>query len=460
MFLYRKVIPGLAINSYIVGDEKAAVCAVIDPIRDVSEYIKVADAAGMQITDILETHVHSDFVSGAVELKHRLKGKPQIHCSGMGGKECTPHYADHVVADGDEIRLGSLYLRALHTPGHTPEHVTWKLYDETKGKEPRILFTGDCLFVGEVGRPDLLGQEASKMLAKKLYHTVFDLLTTLPDQTEVFPAHGAGSVCGKAIGTLPSSTIGREKQTNPSLKKLPEEEWISQLMSKLPHPPAYFKKVRELNKNGPTSSSEVLSRCRPLPLSEVQRQLEKGAVVLDVRSKELFASSHIPGCINIPLSPNLAAWAGWVLPPDRPIILLLEFPAQVAEVLTQLSIIGYDDQILGYLDSGMSNWIKDRLPTESIKTISAEGLKEVLNQPAVLVLDVRTPAEWQKYHINNAQHIPLNELSERIAEIPKGLHVHAICGSGYRSSIAASVLKRSGFQRVTNVFGGMSAWVE
>src|SRR5439155_23905981 len=245
MFFHQRFIPGLAIASYMVGDEKAKEVAVIDPTRDVDEYIRVAKDEGLRITQILETHVHADFVSGSAELKARLKGEPVIHVSGMGGKEWTPPYADQVAQrEGHEVKVGSLRLAAMHTPGHTPEHVSWALFDDSRSKEtPWLIFTGDFLFVGDVGRPDLLGEEARKALAHQLYQSVFEKLPPLADFTEIFPAHSSGSLCGKALSSRRSSTIGFERRFNGSLRPMAEAQWIERLLSGMPLAPPCFRRM-------------------------------------------------------------------------------------------------------------------------------------------------------------------------------------------------------------------------
>jgi hydroxyacylglutathione hydrolase len=235
MFFHQRFIPGLAIASYMIGDERTKEVAVIDPTRDVDEYLRIARDEGLRITHVFETHVHADFVSGSAELKARLAEggtAPTVHASGMGGKEWTPPYADHVVRDGDEVAIGSVRLKAVHTPGHTPEHVMWVVFDDTRSRDvPWLAFTGDFLFVGDVGRPDLLGEEARRQLAHQLYRSVFDVLPPLPEFAEVFPAHGAGSLCGKAIGSRRSSTIGFERRFNTSLKPAAEGEWTERLLN-------------------------------------------------------------------------------------------------------------------------------------------------------------------------------------------------------------------------------------
>jgi hydroxyacylglutathione hydrolase len=458
--MHQRFIPGLAIASYMVGDEKAKEVAVIDPTRDVDEYIEIAKHEGLRITHILETHVHADYVSGSVELKARLHGGPQIHVSGLGGNEWTPSYADHVVKDGDDIKLGSLRLSALHTPGHTPEHLTWALYDESRSKEvPWLLFTGDFLFVGDVGRPDLLGEQERKILANQLYQSVFKTLPPLPDFTEVYPAHGAGSLCGKAIGSRRSSTLGYERRFNASLQSKPEAQWTSALLKGMPLAPPYFRRMKTVTDQGPVLGHDLPGQKR-LSAKEIHERLCADCLVLDVRPKEAFAAAHIPNAINIPLGPNLPTWAGWVLPYDKHLVVVASSPTVVPEVVTHLIRVGLD-QVEGYMEDGMDAWEDHGFPLAQLHTLSVQELDAKLRQTRSeqpFVLDVRADGEWDAGHIDGAHHIHGGLLQERFNEIPKDKPVVVICGSGYRGSIAASFLQREDYRDVSNVLGGMSAW--
>jgi hydroxyacylglutathione hydrolase len=461
MFFHQRFIPGLAIASYMVGDEKAREVAVIDPTRDVEEYVEVAKREGLRITHVLETHVHADYVSGSRELKARLGGEPQVHSSGMGGKEWTPPYADHVVKDGDEVRLGSVRLKAVHTPGHTPEHLTWALYDDARsGEVPWLLFTGDFLFVGDVGRPDLLGEAARKELAHQLYRSVFRTLPPLPDFTEIFPGHGAGSLCGKAIGSRRSSTIGYERRFNPALREMPEEQWTATLLKGMPLAPPYFRRMKAVNAAGPAVLGHERPGQRRFTASQVHERLCEHCLVLDVRPKEAFAAAHVPGAINIPLGPNLPTWAGWVLPYDKHILIVPSSPADVPEVVTHLTRVGLDD-VQGYMEDGMDAWENHGFEIGQLESVSARSLAERLRGGAAqrpFVLDVRSESEWDAGHVEGANHIHGGVLKDRFSEVPKDRPVAVICGSGYRGSIAASFLKSNGYERVANVLGGMSAW--
>lgn len=460
MFFHQRFVPGLAIASYMLGDEKTREVAVIDPTRDVDEYIQLAKEHGLHIKHVLETHVHADFVSGSAELKSRLPGVI-VHCSGMGGSEWTPPYADHVAKHGDEVLLGSVRLTALYTPGHTPEHMTWALFDESRSKEvPWLLLTGDFLFVGDVGRPDLLGEEARKALAHQLYSSVFNTLPAYPDFTEIFPSHGAGSLCGKAIGSRRSSTLGFERRFNPALVASPEAQWTQKLLNGMPLAPPYFRRMKKVNATGPKTIGPDLPGQQRITAKQVHERMCEHCLVLDVRPKEAFASAHIPGSINIPLGPSLPTWAGWVLPYDKPTLIVPNDPNDVPEVVTHLLRVGFDD-VQAYLDDGIEAWENNGFEVGQLQILTAQDLAKKLKLPASegpFVLDVRTESEWNGGHIDDAHHIHGGLLQERYKDVPKDRQIAVICGTGYRASIAASFLKHEGYTDVANVLGGMSAW--
>lgn len=456
MFLYKKFVPGLAIYSYMIGDEKTKKCAVIDPTRDVEEYIQVAAAHGLNITDILETHVQADYILGSKELKHRLQNKPIIHASGMGGKEWTPSYVDQSVKNGDEVNLGNIRLKALHTPGHTFEHLCWLLFDDIYNRDtPCCIFTGDLLFTGDIGRPDLLGDEHSEPLARKLYHSLFNVIADLPEFIEIYPGHGAGSRCGASIGSRESSTLGYERLFNQSLKKQEESVWVKLLLSRQPPIPRYFSKVKSMNVIGP----EILYG-KPLPKSIGAKELNdqiKQLCIVDIRSKEAFSAAHIPMSINIPLTEAFAMWAGTVLPYDMPLVLVFDQQSDLNIAITQLSRIGID-RVQGYLEGGITSWETLGLPLSNINTISVNDLAQAPSTHTPYILDIRTKAEWNAGHIKNAIHQPLGDPDIIAKDIPSGQAVTVICGSGLRASIACSLLKKAGVTNVCNVLGGMMAW--
>ena len=462
MFLHRHFVPGLAAASFIVGDERAKVAAVIDPLRDVEEYVRVAAEQKLSITHILETHVHADFISGARELKAALGGAPKIVSSAMGGPEWTPAYADIRAAEGEEIALGSLKLKAIYTPGHTPEHVTWALYDTTRSSdEPWMLFTGDFLFVGSIGRPDLLGKEEQQKLAHQLYDSVFGRASKIPDFAEVYPSHGAGSLCGKAIGSRDSSTLGYERRFNESLQHKPEPQWVQSIMKDMPAAPPYFRRLKKINVLGPAilGGRENWPGRKSLSAKQVRELSRAGeALVLDIRPKEAFAAAHVPGSINIPLDNNLPTWAGWVLPYEKRLVIIAENDRDVDAAVIHLLRVGFDE-IVGYLEGGMAAWEQAGLPTDSFEMIDAPTLAERLRgDTRPLVLDVRSDSEWDAGHIEGARHVHAGMIEQHLDEIPRDRPVAVICGSGFRASIAASLLKRHGLKDVSNVAGGMTAW--
>ncbi|MEI8364942.1 MAG: rhodanese-like domain-containing protein [Parachlamydiaceae bacterium] len=447
--------PGLAINTYLIFDEVEKRGALIDPTRQVERYISQAIQDGVQITDIFETHVHADFVSGALELKKALNNKPTIHCSGMGGKEWIPCYADHIVQDHDDVRLGSLRFQAWHTPGHTPEHVIWLVFDERRSlKAPEIAFTGDLLFVGSVGRPDLLGPAAEEHLAKQLYHSLFKLLHSLPDFVEIYPAHGAGSLCGKAIGSKLSSTFGYEKQCNPGLVPQPYGTWLKQLHDNMPPAPHYFSAMKRINVTGPRISER--KEALFLLTKEHIREHISSYIFLDVRRPEEFSSGHIKNAINVPFSPSFPQWAGVALPENPQLVIVLDTPELVSQMITTLKLIGIDD-ILGYIN--IREW-NEADKKEMFVASPMIDVKELGSKPNdYYVIDVRTLSEWNAGHIDGAHHLELAKSPEFLSTIPGNKPIAVICHSGNRASIVASLLMREGREKVFNVRGGMQAWL-
>lgn len=457
MFFQRIFTPSLAINSYLIGDEKSKKCIVIDPTRHVVPFIIQAQNAGLDITDILETHVHADYVSGAKELKHQLNDKPLIYASGMGGKKWIPHYADVIVEKGRQIRIGHLRFEAIHTPGHTPEHVMWICYDESRSSTtPWFAFTGDSLFVGSVGRPDLLGSEEMATLAPQCYNTVFHILALLPDFIEIFPGHGEGSFCGKSLQSRSSSTIGYERLFNPYLKIKTVENWINDLLKELPPIPPYFSRLKKVNIEGPPLLSSLKTKIWENGKSEGVDFKE--LFLVDVRHPEPFAASHIRGSLNIPFSQSFCQWAGWLIPAEIPLGLVIENSLIYSEVIEQLRLMGFDQEI----------WViqlgdhQQDFPCSfsSFPLMEIDDLaKEQPEFKSLYVLDVRTAEEWRTGHIPGANHLELNELQRDIKQIPNHHQSIAIlCRSGQRASIAASLLEKHGYSSVANVRGGMQAW--
>lgn len=454
MLLRHFFTPGLFINSYLIFDEETRRGCVIDPTREIEVYLSRAMQEGIEITDIIETHVHADFVSGAPELKAALSGKPLIHCSGLGGKEWVPTYADHVVQNKDVVELGLLRLEAWHTPGHTPEHVMWVVYDGNRSTTvPEIVFTGDLLFVGSVGRPDIFGQEAEKILAKQLYQSLFAVLYALPDFLEIYPAHGAGSLCGKKIGIKPYSTLGYEKRCNSWLMPQNYSHWLNSLQLGSLIFPQYFNRMKQVNIKG----LEV-SKHQELPLlltKEQVKKLLKSDLIVDVRRPDDFAAGNIKGSINIPLAPAFPLWAGAALPANQDLLLVVDHPQAVISILQSLKLVGLD-RISGVID--VSHWrIDDKKemfkPSFSMNVETLHAEKE-----NIYLLDVRNRQEWDAGHIEGAHHLDLFEAFQSILDIPTFQPVAVICHSGNRASIIASLLEKEREVKVFNVKGGMQAW--
>jgi len=451
MQLRRFVTPGLSINSYLISDEESRRGIVVDPTRQVENYIAQARKDGIEITDIIETHVHADYISGAVDLKAALNGKPTIHCSGLGGKEWTPHYADHIVKEREEIQLGTVRLQALHTPGHTPEHIIWLVFNEQRSRTiPEMAFTGDLLFVGSVGRPDLMGEELEKQLVQQLYRSLFGTIQALPDFIQIFPGHGAGSLCGKEISTQDSSTIGYERRCNPWLIPQDFKRWQYHLLENISSPPAYFQRMKRLNVTGLNRNNQLPS---PPPLLQLEQipGLLSTCVVVDIRNQEAFSSGHFKGSVNIPFGPSFITWAGIALAGDRDLILVAGSTTEIPSVIQSLRLIGLD-QIKGIFIANESSFASGDL----LSMMEAADLKTHLSD--YYVLDVRTPAEWNSGHIEGAHHIELAQLPNSISAIPKDVPIVVTCRSGARASLAASLLINAGYPRVQNLRGGMMAW--
>ncbi len=450
MFFKQFYLGCLAQASYMIGSEGEA--AVVDPRRDVEEYLEAARANGLVIRHVIETHLHADFVSGHRELAERTGARISI------GAKAHARF-DHAPArEGEEIHVGQVVLRFLETPGHTPESVSILVIDRDSSEEPQAVLTGDTLFIGDVGRPDLLGAKISAAeLAGMLYDSLHGKLLTLPDSVVVWPGHGAGSLCGRNISSETSSTIGQQRRFNYALQPMSREDFVRMMTIDLPEAPAYFGRDVEANRGGASSLAELPKPARLSP-TEVQSRLRNGTIVLDVRPAAAFGAAHVPRAIHIGLGGQFASWAGTLLPAGAPIVLVTEDEEQVAEAQTRLARVGIES-IVGFLDGGVAAWDAAGLPLAKTEQVSVDELAARIAEGGPgQVLDVRRPGEWKAGHIASAAHIPLNELAGRTNELDPSRPIHAICASGYRSSIAASLLVDRAFE-VINVVGGMNAWL-
>lgn len=438
----------LAHASYMLASQGEAV--VVDPQRDVELYVKAAADHGVTIRHIFETHLHADFVSGHKELASRTGAK--IYMGAQAGAT-FPHIA---VSNGFELKFGKALLRILETPGHTAESICLVVTDHEKSPEPWAVLTGDTLFIGDVGRPDLSPGHTPAQLAGLLYDSLHMKLLTLPDHVLVYPAHGAGSLCGKNMRAERSSTIGTERLTNYALQIKSREEFIAQLTSNLPARPEYFAKDAEINRTGATALSE-LKPLRAIAPNELSSMLKAGELALDVRSGEVFAAEHVPGSVNIALSGQFASWAGTVLGLSAHPVLIAETDQQIEEARLRLARVGIE-ALDGYLNGGVAAWKQAGLPVAMVEQITAEELRERLQSHDVQVLDVRRAPEWDAAHIDGATWWPLDNFKVSPPEIDQQAMIAVHCKSGYRSMIASSLLQRAGFHHVVNVVGGFDAW--
>jgi hydroxyacylglutathione hydrolase len=439
---------GLAQSSYLIACDRTGEAAVVDARRDVEAYAGAARDNGLSIVYSIETHVHADFVSGSREL------------AAIGARTITGPAADllfphHEVADREQLQLGDITLSLLHTPGHTPEHIS-VLVDEPGS--PRRVLTGDTLFVGAVGRPDLVGAGETGPLAGQLYHTLHDILLALGDQVEVHPGHGAGSLCGAGIAAAASSTIGQERRDNPLLRQHTKEEFVAAVLADLPETPPYFARTKQLNHDGP----QVLGLSKPLPPlpalapDEIRTLLDDGAIVIDLRDAASFARLHPAGALHLEAGPTVGAWAGWVVPASARVVLVARSEREAADARLQLLRIGLE-AVSGHVSGGFDAWLAAGLPVSTIERLDVPALMEQLHDQTLTLVDVRSRREFESEHIDRAVHVPVNELAGRAPGFPLG-RVATICETGYRSSLAASVLARQGVRPVSSVAGGMAAY--
>jgi glyoxylase-like metal-dependent hydrolase (beta-lactamase superfamily II)/rhodanese-related sulfurtransferase len=441
----------LAHASYFIASEGEA--AVVDPQRDVDLYIDEARSGGYTIKYVIETHLHADFVSGHKELAARTGARVIFGAAAPATFEFMP------VSDGDEIRIGKVTLRFLETPGHTPESISVLVFDGNQpANVPYGVLTGDILFIGDVGRPDLLGSRVPATdLAGMLYDSLHQKLLALPDEVRVFPAHGAGSMCGRNISNERTSTIGHERRFNYALQPMPREQFIQLMTTDLPEAPAYFSRDARINMEGAPPLQD-LAAPKPLPPSEIARLQKEGAIVLDVRPSAAYGTAHVPGSLHISLAGQFATWAGSLLRPQDSIVLVAEDEEQVAQARTRLARVGLD-RVEGYLDGGILAWDRAGLTLQSIEQISVEELSHRLHEGAMdHVIDVRRPAEWKTGHIPSAMSLPLTHLKEDAAALDRARRIAVLCAGGFRSAIASSLLERQGFGSIANVVGGMAAW--
>jgi len=458
MYFKQFYLACLAHASYLIGSEGEA--AVVDPQRDVDEYINEAAAQGFKIKYIIETHLHADFVSGHRELSERTGAEIVF------SRTAQATFKHRAVKDGEELKLGKVVLRIMDTPGHTPESICILVTDTEVSRQPQRILTGDTLFIGDVGRPDLAGGKGytPQMMAGMMYDTLHEKLLHLSDDVEVYPAHGAGSMCGKNMSKERSSTIGEQRKFNYALKPMAKDEFVRMMTVDLAEAPAYFPKDAEINRTG----AEILSQLhKPEPLSPEQvRQLasqtdNRRYIILDVRTAGEFGAGHVPGSLNIGLGGQFAIWAGTLIPLTAPIVIVADSESQVEEAQMRLARVGIEN-VKGYLAGGVDEWQRSGFELASVPQISVNELSALLNdQKELQVIDVRREAEYDSGHVPSAIHAPLATLGRTVEDLSvnPSKPTAVICAGGFRSSAATSILQQKGFANLLNVTGGTTAWI-
>lgn len=453
MFFKQFYLACLAHASYLIGSEGEAV--VVDPQRDVDQYIREAEANDLKIKYIIETHLHADFVSGHRELAARTGA--QI----VFGEEAAADLPHRAVRDGEKIELGKIVLQFLETPGHTPESICVLVTDTEISDRPQKVLTGDTLFIGDVGRPDLAGGRGytPQMMAAMMYDSLHEKILRLADDVEVYPAHGAGSMCGRNMSKETSSTIGEQRKFNYALKPMTKEAFIDMMTAELPDAPAYFPKDAEINRSGARDLSD-LPQPEALTPKQVADLRSAGHVLLDVRPGSDFCSAHVPDSVNIGLGGQFAIWAGSLIPLTAAIVLIADNKKQVDEAVVRLARVGIES-VKGYLEGGVESWERAGFPVATIDQITVEDLKNKSAARELQIVDVRRLAEYSSGHVPHAVNVPLAGLESGIEKLPfnKTKPTAVICAGGYRSSTAVSLLEQQGYEHLLNVMGGTAAWV-
>ena len=454
MYFKQFYLACLAHASYLIGSDGEA--AVVDPQRDVDEYIAEAQARGLQIKYVIETHLHADFVSGHHELAARTGAEIVF------GEKAGVEFPHRAVRDGEEIKIGHVTLKLIATPGHTPEGICVLVTDPDISDLPQKVLTGDTMFIGDVGRPDLAGGKGytSEMMAAMMYDSLHEKLLRLPDATEVYPAHGAGSMCGRNMSNETSSTIGEQRRYNYALKPMSKDEFVRMMTTDLPEPPAYFPKDADINRSGARDLSE-LPPPRALAPEVVAGLMLENHVLLDVRPAADFGPAHLPGSINIGLGGQFASWAGSLIPLTASIIVIADTGAQVDESVVRLARVGIEN-VKGYLSGGVAAWREAGLSLTTIPQISVAELKDRIGKGDLQIIDVRRPAEYNSGHVPRAVHAPLSSLDEELVKLSLNpcKPTAVICAGGYRSSAATSLIELHGFTNLLNVTGGTVAWID
>lgn len=465
MLLKRLYDPKLAQASYLVGCAETKEALVVDPNRDVRQYLEAAAAEGLRVTHVTETHIHADFASGSRELARAADA--QLLLSDEGGDDWRYAFADEMRAvrlhDGDTFMVGNVRIEAVHTPGHTPEHITLVVTDTAGADRPIGAITGDFIFVGDVGRPDLLERAAGvsgtmEDGARQLFRSLGRFAERFPDWLQLWPGHGAGSACGKALGQMPQTTLGYERLYNWAFGIRDENAFVEAVLAGQPDPPRYFARMKRINRDGVPPLAQVRRPPR-ITIEDLQAAVAAGALVLDTRPTAAFIAGHIRGTVHLPLNRSFPTWAGWIAAPDRPIYLIAD-ERQADEATRDLALIALDD-VRGYLPvEALERYRREGASLSTLETMSADELAVRLGDPALAVLDVRNAGEYAAGHIPGVPNIPLGRLGERAAEVPRDRTVVLHCQGGTRSVIAASLLEAAGHEKLVNLTGGFGTWAK
>lgn len=463
MILRRLYDDKLAQASYLVGCAATGEALVVDPNRDVEQYVEAARAEGLRVTHVTETHIHADFVSGARELAQRTGAG--LYLSGEGGEEWRYAFAEEggatLLRDGDSLRVGNVRIEVLHTPGHTPEHLAFVVTDTAGADRPMGVLSGDFVFVGDVGRPDLLERAARRegtmeAGARTLFRSLQRFKALLPDWVQLWPGHGAGSACGKALGAVPQSTLGYEKLFNWGLAAADEEEFVRAVLAGQPEPPMYFAEMKRINRDGPPLLGGL--RAPPLlPDSRLDALLAEGATVVDTRPRPEFARRHVPGTLSVPLGKSFPTWAGSVLAPGRPLYLVAE-EAGAAAAARDLALIGFDGVEGRFAPEAVDAWTGEHGQAATVADVTPEEMEQRRLTGWVELVDVRNSSEFEAGHLARARNVPLGRLAERLGELPRDRTLVVHCQSGARAGVAISLLQASGFRDVLHLDGDFAGW--
>ncbi len=451
MFFQQFKVDGLGCYSYMIGCPRQGTACVVDPERHVERYLDVAQDNGLRITDIFDTHLHADHITGSQELAAQTGATIHVHHAAQ------VEYQHEPLREGQRFRFGSAEIEIIETPGHTPNSVSLAVTDHARSDDVQALLTGDLLFVGDIGRPDLAGADLLEQQVRNLYDSLYEKLARFPDWTEVYPAHGEGSLCGKGMSAKPMTTLGYERRNNPLLNNMPFEEFHKVMTEEFQVRPDNFADMVDKNRKGPALLKDAVTFTR-LAVPQVEQAVRNGAKLVDVRNQVAFGAAFLPGSINIGMRPGSINWLGMVVDAESEIIIVADSESDAKEAAFRFQRAGYD-RLIGYLADGVAPWAVQGKQLDHLPQVTADGLQHVLDKyKDHVVLDVRTDGEWETKHIDRAAHIPIADLIQNGTDLPKDKHITAVCDSGYRSNIAGSFLKSLGYTHVFSLIGGMTAW--